>query len=220
MASLALLYPAFVDNSDVFRCPSTSDQAEIQVLWTHRNRQVSFGRFEAVEDDIDLDDSDGDGLIDVEPNYYVGEEVETAYKSSYMYDEKTHFRDVGPNQAIAADADGYTWRMGDGQRANYDTDDTADANNSDAIWVRSPRRPNHVDGQNVMYFDGHVDWADNNYASDTPQDNIYCPNGTSPLGEDQWGKDTDAFLWDGANDPVQLTPLDKDGNPVPFEFNG
>ena len=51
---------------------------------------------------------------------------------------------------------------------------------------------NHPGGQNVLYFDGHVKWADTVYASDDPADNIFCPNGN-------WGADTDAYLWDGAN---------------------
>jgi prepilin-type N-terminal cleavage/methylation domain-containing protein/prepilin-type processing-associated H-X9-DG protein len=217
MASLALLYPSFVDNSNVFRCPSTSDQPEIKILWRARNRQVSFGRFTPVELDFVIDDSDSDGVIDCEPNTYVryGTETTTAYKSSYMYDEVTHYRDVGAGQAIAADADGYTWRMGNGIPATYDIDD----NGADGtpMWVRTPRKPNHTDGQNVMYFDGHVDWKTNNYCSDVPEDNIYTPGGMGAgYNNGQWNRDTDAFLWDGANDPVQLSPLDMNDNPVTF----
>ncbi len=53
-----------------------------------------------------------------------------------------------------------------------------------------------------MYFDGHVKWSDNVYASRDPNDNIYNPQGTwwpGPYGpvSAQWGKDTDAYLWDG-----------------------
>ena len=56
-------------------------------------------------------------------------------------------------------------------------------------WAR-PTISNHSDGQNVMYFDGHVKWSGTNYASRDPADNIYNP-------QSGWGPDTDAFVWDG-----------------------
>jgi prepilin-type processing-associated H-X9-DG protein len=58
-----------------------------------------------------------------------------------------------------------------------------------ANWVRV-NIPNHQNGQNVMYFDGHVKWSDTAYASRDPNDNIFNPQ----VG---WGADTDSYLWDG-----------------------
>ncbi len=63
-------------------------------------------------------------------------------------------------------------------------------------WTRKPRKPNHTDGQNVMYFDGHVKWDGDRLFKPDPNDNIFCPNSTSGV---QWDPDTDAYLWDGVN---------------------
>jgi prepilin-type processing-associated H-X9-DG protein len=59
-----------------------------------------------------------------------------------------------------------------------------------------PRKPNHANGQSVMYFDGHVKWQEKVYSSTDPNDNIFCPNSTNGA---QWDPDTDAYLWDGVN---------------------
>jgi prepilin-type N-terminal cleavage/methylation domain-containing protein len=44
MQSLTLLYPAYIDNEKVFRCPSTNDRPEVAVMWARRARQSVFGR--------------------------------------------------------------------------------------------------------------------------------------------------------------------------------
>jgi len=111
-------------------------------------------------------------------------------KSSYLSDVLVDLRAIGPGpgQALVADADGNAWRLADGSRPGYPSG-----------WSRVPKRPNHTDGQNVMYFAGRVKWMETNYASDEPRDNIFCPNGGSTPDSGQWGADTDAYLWDGAN---------------------
>ena len=67
---------------------------------------------------------------------------------------------------MAADADGHSWRLTDGGRPDYPL-----------TWARDPQKPNHENGQNVMYFDGHIKWMETNYASDAPDDNIYAVQG-------------------------------------------
>ena len=111
---------------------------------------------------------------------------------------------------MAADADGQTWFQPNGQHPPYP-----------AGWQRwqgwqgykgwqalpgsglppqpkwsqdHPPKPNHDNGQNVMYLDGHVKWTDANYCSHDPTDNIFCPNSTNNV---QWNPDIDAYLWDG-----------------------
>ena len=108
--------------------------------------------------------------------------VDTKKKCSYFYDELTNFMDIGPGGAIAADADGQTWVNAEGKPPSYPS----------TGWTRQPRKPNHENGQNVMYFDGHVKWKETVYASRDPADNIFCP-------EVGWGPDTDAYVWDGVN---------------------
>jgi len=188
MASLAVLYPTYVDNVKVFGCPSTSDIPAVAFRYYSGCRHTCFG--------FKVDPMEGgpngpqgtltiNGLPSItgynytDPAWYTGYEVRIASKCSYFYDEFTHFRDIGPGQAIAADGDGYTWLTPAGSHPAYPAQD------------RLPKKSNHDSGMNVMYFDGHVKWMETNYSSRDPMDNIYCPN----IG---WGADTDAYLWDGA----------------------
>jgi prepilin-type processing-associated H-X9-DG protein len=107
--------------------------------------------------------------------------LDTNKKCSYFYDERTNGHLIGPGQAIATDADGQTWLTEQGRHPPYPPN-----------WTRQYRMSNHENGQNVMYFDGHVKWMETVYASRDPNDNIFCPQAG-------WGADTDAYLWDGVN---------------------
>lgn len=174
MPSLAILYPGYIDNLRVFRCPETKDRPVVTVTWpsvgnaSRRIRHIDFGPVAGYE------------------------------KCSYFYDERTHFRTVGPSQAVACDADGMCqWDIPQQPTPQYA-----------ANWTRKPRKPNHKNGMNVMYFDGHVRWSSSPYASDEPKDNIFCPNGGSADGSGQWGADTDAYLWDGVNARAPQTDVE------------
>ena len=157
MKSLAKLYPQYINNPKVFGCPSTKDRPVITVTVAGEfERRCAFGP------------------------------VDTDRKCSYFYDELSHFRAIGPGQAMAADADGQTWLDANGKAPPYPS----------TGWTRRPQKPNHEDGQNVMYFDGHVRWQATVHGSTDPKDNIFCPN-ASKTGP--WGADTDACLWDGVN---------------------
>jgi prepilin-type N-terminal cleavage/methylation domain-containing protein/prepilin-type processing-associated H-X9-DG protein len=174
MPSLACLYPGYIDNVKVFACPSTSDKPQIAVNYYNGCRHTCFGYT------LDPTESGNPALYNNEdPAYYTGNEVAGNVKCSYMYDELQNFRDVGPGQAIAADADGQTWLTATGKPPPYVSG-----------WARQPYMPNHPNGQNVMYFDGHVKWMESVYSSRDPNDNIFCP-------QLAWGADTDACLWDG-----------------------
>jgi len=81
--------------------------------------------------------------------------------TSYGYDKQIHFRDVTPGTAVAGDMDG--------SATDPDSDTT-----------------NHKGGQNMLYFDGHVKWAQSNYASQNTLDNVYTSEG--------WSQDTDAVI--------------------------
>jgi prepilin-type N-terminal cleavage/methylation domain-containing protein/prepilin-type processing-associated H-X9-DG protein len=215
MQSIALLYPAYIDNPKVYGCPSTNDVPVIQVWYIQGARQNGFGK-------MDFYDTNSDGTLDYldrlrSYNDQWGQEQQTNQKCSYFYDSLQHYRDVGPSQAIAADADGMTWVQADGSMPPYEEFVTrrpacADFFSPYETWNRMPRSPNHDNGQNVMYFDGHVKWYETNYASDDPKDNIYCPNGNPAslptnygnfaaglMDANTWGQDTDAYLWDGVN---------------------
>jgi len=180
--SLCLLYPAYLDNARSFGCTSTGDRPEISVLYFLGKRHSCFGypwptkpATQAEKDNIMFDPSRISGSTSLA---FPSGSATRATKTSYMYDSRAHFREVGPGQAIAADADGYVWKLADGSTPPYR-----------AGWLRSPNKANHDSGMNVMYFDGHIKWADSVYASDDPMDNIYAT-------QDGWGADSDSALWD------------------------
>jgi prepilin-type N-terminal cleavage/methylation domain-containing protein/prepilin-type processing-associated H-X9-DG protein len=174
MPSLAVLYPAYIDNVKVFACPSTPDKPVIALRYYNGARHTCFG---FIPDPLELGTTPPPN--DQDPAAYSGFELTGNNKCSYFYDELQNFRDVGPGQAIACDADGMTWLNIYGKRPPYNS-----------TWLR-PRTPNHSNGQNIMYFDGHVKWMETVYASRDPNDNIFNP-------QTGWGADTDAYLWDGA----------------------
>jgi prepilin-type processing-associated H-X9-DG protein len=202
MPSLAVLYPAYVDNVKVFGCPSTTDKPTIAFNYYLGARHNCFGfQIDPLEGGPNapapgtglniIPGTNGYNLAD--PAWFTGYEVRTNSKCSYLYDEVTNFRDIGPGQAMAGDADGFTWLTAVGQHPSYITLNYGSTNN--LLWGRLPRKSNHDNGQNVMYFDGHVKWMETVYASRDPNDNIFKPDGVAPS---PWGADTDAYLWDGA----------------------
>jgi prepilin-type N-terminal cleavage/methylation domain-containing protein/prepilin-type processing-associated H-X9-DG protein len=187
MPSLAVLYPAYLDNVKVFACPSTPDKPQIAFRYYNGSRHTCFGF---------MPDPGETGTIvnTSDPAAYTGCEVSANNKCSYFYDELQNFRDVGPGQAIACDADGNTWLTANGAHPSYNTlalnnGATAVTGPGGDMWQR-PKISNHNNGQNVMYFDGHVKWMEVVYSSRDPNDNIFNPQ----IG---WGADTDAYLWDG-----------------------
>jgi len=171
MASLAVLYPAYVDNVKIFGCPSTPDRPQIAFRYYNGARHTCFGF---------MPDPNETGTVtnNSDPACFTGNEVSGSIKCSYFYDELQNFRDIGPGQAIACDADGQTWLTTNGKHPPYISQ-----------WAR-PTKSNHDNGQNVMYFDGHVKWMETVFSSRDPNDNIFNPQ----IG---WGADTDAYLWDG-----------------------
>jgi len=195
MPSLACLYPGYVDNVKVFACPSTPDRPQIAVRYYNGARHTCFG----FTPDPGETGTISTGTIPgpsgyeyvVDPAVFAGWEVSTNIKSSYFYDELQNFREIGPGQALCADADGFTWIAVTGKHPPYYNPGgmTGGTPNSPSGWQR-PTISNHTDGQNVMYFDGHVRWNPTNYGSRDPADNIYIINAG-------WGADTDAYLWDG-----------------------
>jgi len=242
-ASLANLFPTYVDNMKVFACPSTGDTPYIASCIVGGGRHVTFGDPAILRDlgpgfnkavDSRTDPAKwvnpggcGSGTgAGPAPNYNRAGPVTTKYKTSYLYDECSHFRLIGPGQAMLADADGFAWYRKDGSKAPYSRQWIYNLSGGGSLWstmslwARLPRQPNHDGGQNVAFFDGHVKWSETSYCSTEPRDNIFVPNGgyrddgswtshnqfyrhvtgwweNAPLADGQWDRDTDAFLWDG-----------------------
>jgi len=204
MQSLALLYPTYIDRLGAFKCPSTEDTPKIIIRWTKLARHNAFGKpatdpetNAVIQGFVDASEYGGKNMMDPSDASHLA--AGSKYKCSYMYDSLSHYRDIGPAQAMLADADGFSWRKPDGTPPEYPKS-----------WTRKPRTPNHADGQNVMYFDGHVKWCETNYASDEPEDNIYTPElQMRPALDDETltfltienlkNPDVDAWLWDESN---------------------
>jgi prepilin-type N-terminal cleavage/methylation domain-containing protein/prepilin-type processing-associated H-X9-DG protein len=221
MPSLACLYPTYCPDVKVFACPSTTDTP--QIAWQYYNGSAlhtCFGFASYV----------GNNLVNtVDPAAFTGNEVtgevsiivpgnpnpvttSTTNKCSYLYDELAQPRDLSPDQAMAADADGQTWFLPGGQQPAYPANwQRCQVNGyrsgigkaAPPIPITAPSGPNHNNGQNVMYLDGHVKWTDKVYASHDPADNIFCPNSTNGV---QWDPDVDSYLWDGVDSRTVQTP--------------
>jgi prepilin-type N-terminal cleavage/methylation domain-containing protein/prepilin-type processing-associated H-X9-DG protein len=193
MESLALLYPTYVDNPKVFGCPSTADRPNVLVNYALGCR---WNEFELDQNPLPGATSSYTPIAGTGGTGFSA--VNQKSRSSYLYDELTHFRDVGPSQAMASDANGCAWRGLDGQLVPQPGPGSSPAPTY-GNWTRTPKQPNHDSGQNVMYFDGHVKWAETNFCSDDPGDNVFVAN-------DGWGADTDARLWDGRDVGTNQAP--------------
>ena len=204
--SLALLYPTYLDNFRVFRCPSTTDDPKIVFTYANGSRVNWFA-----DDIADHVDSNGTTIPIGYRNPAMVSSNAASTRPSYLYDEYTHFRDVGPGQAIAADANGCAWFGVNGklveQPSNTESLQMEDwpefgqwgryVKVVETPYKRSPAKPNHDNGQNVMYFDGHVRWTETNFSSDDLLDNIFVWN--EDANGVLWGVNVDARLWDGTD---------------------
>jgi prepilin-type processing-associated H-X9-DG protein len=81
--------------------------------------------------------------------------------SSYGYDPETSFRLCGASDAIVADMDG------------------------SSSGLKTAGTANHAGGQNVLYFDGQVEWSETVYANKAnPLDNIYRDDSSGKISAD------------------------------------
>jgi prepilin-type N-terminal cleavage/methylation domain-containing protein/prepilin-type processing-associated H-X9-DG protein len=175
--SIANLYPQYLGSPAMFRCPSTEDDPSISINipWKNGNPITHLNS----DGQPDTDQGTGTGDLDAY-GVEVGEEFEwsnrnyTLSGTSYGYDARVYPSAVS-NHPLFGDMDG-----------SY-------AANSDNSWA------NHDGGQNVLYVDGHVSWAQGNFASNAQEDNIYVEEGDIPVGQawgsvDGWSADTDSYL--------------------------
>jgi len=215
--SLSVLYPRWIDDIKVFKCPSTDDDPKIvKEDW----RGYHFTWF-AKMDAPDRGGNDDDTVVGVYPHLndsnpewtyrrnnsspppdpalkgqckdYVDPEVgySGTYtglgNTSYGYDDIVLLRNRAPGMARAADM---RYEVSGG---------TTDS------WTELS---NHgEDGQNVLYWDGHVAFKDTVYATNDPQDNIYKVDndivvGTSVDVDQFWG---DTVIARTHMDPVKPT---------------
>jgi len=209
--SLSILFPQWLDDINVFKCPSTDDRPIIKkipylganVSWFghggasgHLTGTTGVGVFlEAAGTRPDGSRGPFPVAWDTGTNYpdYPEEGAgkwasarpwsEWSGWPSYGYDDRAKPSKMKPGDARMADM---TWR-----------DNTAYTGGS---YSRKPSGVPHAnhgdDGQNVLYADGHVSFADSFYASSNPVDNIYKCEALDGENYDNglWGRDTDAVI--------------------------
>ena len=167
--SIANLYPQYLGTPAMFRCPSTQDDPSISINIPWKNGAPITHRNAGGQPDTDqgpgTGDLDSEGLLPGEM-FEWSKRNYTLTGTSYGYDAR-FFPSAISNHALFGDMDG-----------SY-------AANSDKSFA------NHDGGQNVLYVDGHVAWAQGNYATNNQLDNIYVEEGPIPGG---WSADTDSYL--------------------------
>jgi len=168
--SLSVLYPRWIDDIMIFACPSQDDQPKILKETVQGYQFTWFGKMDdatayrpGVYPNINAEYAgqfwhSGNGAAipagEKLPGNYndycmPGLDGRTGkFNTSYAYDDRAHFRKMQPGTARAADA---KW---------FDAGGVSKANHTE-------------DGQNVLYWDGHVNFVDTHYASNVPDDNIY-----------------------------------------------
>lgn len=154
--SLSILYPRWIDDINVFKCPSTKDAPIIGKQRAYENGPLYTWFFSHHTRDFDGGEP-GNGYHipayrdqdSVPPGVGVtGFFSNGRHGASYGYDDTKGPRDMMPGTALMAEMH---WMDEDGTENS-----------------------NHVlDGINVLYWDGGVAFRDTNYASVHPQDNIF-----------------------------------------------
>ena len=161
--SLAILYPRWIDDMAVFGCPSVDETPLIVVEeypacpdgsshYASPPRGDSFSMFGSMNDHARFSCYSGSHNLEAWQlvSYFKRTGLDTSgnYMTSYGYDDCHHPPKMKPG----------------------------DARMADMTWLDNQKRTlsNHTeDGHNVLYWDGHVTFADTNYAGADPEDNIY-----------------------------------------------
>jgi len=156
-ASLAVLYPKWLDDERVFGCPSTTHKPKVIITTVGMERKIRFTSFLNDERGPCYNGTGNDGYS---PTANSSQEIDPRLSltgqspgkcSSYTFDDVANFREMKPNSARGTDHKQI--RFDDGK-------------------VYSPHETDG-NGINVMHYDGRVTWADDNFVSDNPLDNIF-----------------------------------------------
>jgi prepilin-type N-terminal cleavage/methylation domain-containing protein len=173
--SLSLLYPRFVDDQRLFTCPSTNDRPKIWIKSTGAELTVRYSMFGHVSTPDPAPRGDKGGVTPVADSWgAVGPPTPDNWSgatspgncTSYMYDDIGAYREMKPSTVRAADY----------KQVKGDTKVTGPHDMGE--WTQ------------LLFWDGHVDKTDNNFASDTPLDNIW----RAEIRNDWLSLDTDVVM--------------------------
>jgi len=204
--SLAVLYPKWIDEMAVFGCPSTTHTPKIRSKDIGSNITVHFTSFGHEEEGIAYRGADSDPgpwdpwspkTKESLDGYWTDGWAPTACAwpgtaspgecTSYSYDDVASFREMRPDSVRAGDFKQVRWD--DGQ-------------------TETPHGRN--EGGNILHYDGRVDWAQTNFVSDSPVDNIYRSENRVYQAKPNWdwlgGMDTDACIARSHGDGIAKKP--------------
>ena len=111
--SLALVYPAYLDNVRVFVCPSTEDDVRLHSAVIQGSRVCFFGKHTPTPPDVELN------------------------CTSYGYDQLLHFRDVTPSTVVLGDMDGSSSTDPDTITSNHQDGQVVAYFDSHVQWVQT-----------------------------------------------------------------------------------
>ena len=170
MASLALLYPLYMETDRVFKCPSQEHETHITVHWPTDLWDLWKGLSNPDVNDDGVADQEDVARYARDPNadgrarqYLWSLRTWLLNKSSYGYDCRV-YPAAASGHIILGDMDG-------SYALNRDT-----------------ATQNHTGGNHLLAIDGHVNWAERNNVSNDSNDNVYAEN--------PWHADTDSFVSD------------------------
>ena len=187
LTSLANLYPQYLSNLQVFRCPSTNDEPGLQLNLPDvltDGEGVTFADLDTNDDNwVDQREIDDQMASDRWGRFYYGYRNYTLNNISYGYDCRLR-PTIPSNHAIYGDMDG-----------------TSSMDSETATQ-------NHDAGNHILYVDGKVLWQETNYASNEQSDNVYTEgaNVAAIRGTYQyWNADTDSYISDNTDpeDPTE-----------------
>lgn len=107
--SMALVYPAYLDNVKTFNCPSTEDEAELYAEIVGGARKTSFGIHDRTNGNLKC--------------------------TSYGYDQFIHFRDVTPGSVTIGDMDGSSSTSPSTDTANHLTGQSLAYFDAHVAWM-------------------------------------------------------------------------------------
>jgi prepilin-type N-terminal cleavage/methylation domain-containing protein len=177
--SLAVLYPKWIDDVNVFGCPSTTHNPKIYISKYGNKKTIRYNTFGHEEKGIAYEGlASGatfvsDGLLPTACAWPGSSSPGEC--SSYGYDDVGGFRLMKPDSV----------RAGDYKQVRWDDGLVDTCHGSD-------------EGANVLHYDGRVTWAKDNFASDCPNDNIFTSQWRHTATQTDYRYDT--WQWNGTLD--------------------